>query len=265
MLFRTMVENNKKHLEDLERLKNFCLFDDDFMTKCFEGDKTCVEFVLGILLEKQDLQVIEVHTQVFMANLLNRSVRLDILATDSQGIKYNIEIQRSDKGAGQRRARYNSSMIDASQLLKGSDFDELPETYVILITEKDILGKGLPLYKIERTILNTGERFNDGAHILYVNGAYRGDTPVGKLMHDFSCTEPSDMNYEVLSNRVKFFKESKEGVAIMCRAIEEMRIEERREVARRMLTTGKLSIEEIANCADLPIEEVKKLQNEKTA
>ena len=238
-----MVENNKKHLEDLERLKNFCLFDDDFMTKCFEGDKTCVEFVLGILLEKQDLQVIEVHTQVFMANLLNRSVRLDILATDSQGIKYNIEIQRSDKGAGQRRARYNSSMIDASQLLKGSDFDELPETYVILITEKDILGKGLPLYKIERTILNTGERFNDGAHILYVNGAYRGDTPVGKLMHDFSCTEPSDMNYEVLSNRVKFFKESKEGVAIMCRAIEEMRIEERREVARRMLTTGKLSIE----------------------
>ena len=260
-----MEKNNKKHLDDLERLKNFRLFDDDFMTKCFEGDKACVELVLSILLDKQDLKVNEVHTQVFMANLLNRSVRLDVLATDSKGVKYNIEIQRSDKGAGQRRARYNSSMIDASQLLKGSDFDDLPETYVIFITEKDILGKGLPLYRVERTILDTGEVFNDGAHILYVNGAYHSNTPVGKLMHDFSCTEPADMNYKVLSSRVRFFKENKEGVAIMCQAIEEMRIEERREVARRMLTTGKLSIEEIANCADLPIEEVQKLQNEKTA
>lgn len=102
-----MEENNKKHLEDLKRLKNFRLFDDDFMTKCFEGDKACVELVLSILLDKQDLKVNEIHTQVFMANLLNRSVRLDVLATDSQDIKYNIEIQRSNKSAGQRRARYN--------------------------------------------------------------------------------------------------------------------------------------------------------------
>lgn len=98
-----------------------------------------------------------------------------------------------------------------------------------------------------------------------MNGDYRGNTPVGKLMHDFSCTEPSDMNYKVLSNRVRFFKESKEGVAIMCRAIEEMRIEERREVARRMLAAGKLSIKDIADYVDLPLEEVQKLQNEKTA
>lgn len=265
MITQTMEENNKKHLEDLERLKNFCLFDDDFMTKCFESDTSCVEFVLRILLEKQDLQVIESHTQVFMANLLNRSVKLDVLATDSQGIKYNIEIQRSDKGAGQKRARYNSSMIDANQLIKGHDFDDLPETYVIFITENDILGKGLPLYKIERMVLDTGERFDDGAHILYVNGAFRGDTPVGKLMHDFSCTEPSEMNYNVLSNRVRFFKESKEGVAIMCRAIEEMRIEERREVARRMLAAGKYALDEIVDIAGLSLEEVQKLQNEKSA
>ena len=70
-------------------------------------NNVCVELVLSILLDKQDLKVNEIHTQVFMANLLNRSVRLDVLATDSQDIKYNIEIQRSNKSAGQRRARYN--------------------------------------------------------------------------------------------------------------------------------------------------------------
>ena len=70
-------------------------------------NNVCVKLVLSILLDKQNLNVTEVHTQEFIANLLNRSVRLDVLATDSQDVKYNIEIQRSDKGAGQRRARYN--------------------------------------------------------------------------------------------------------------------------------------------------------------
>ena len=70
-------------------------------------NNVCVKLVLSILLDKQNLNVTEVHTQEFIANLLNRSVRLDVLATDSQDVKYNIEIQRSNKGAGQRRARYN--------------------------------------------------------------------------------------------------------------------------------------------------------------
>ena len=140
------------------------------------------------------------HTQVFVENLVNCSVRLDILATDSVGTKYNIEIQRSDKGAGRKRARYNSSMLDANLLQKGEDFSELPETYVIFITENDVMGKGLPLYPVERYISVTGERFEDGAHILYVNGAYRGDSPIGRLMHDFGCVDPSDMYYDVLAD-----------------------------------------------------------------
>lgn len=51
----------------------------------------------------------------------------------------------------------------------------------------------------------------------------------------------------------------------MCRAIEEMRIEERREVARRMLAAGKYALDEIVDIAGLSLEEVQKLQNEKSA
>ena len=213
------------------------------------------------------------HTQVFVENLVNRSVRLDILATDSVGTKYNIEIQRSDKGAGRKRARYNSSMLDANLLQKGEDFSELPETYVIFITENDVMGKGLPLYPVERYISVTGERFENGEHILYVNGAYRGDSPIGRLMHDFGCVDPSDMYYDVLAERVKFFKESKEGVAVMCRAIEDMweralkEGEENRakNTALRMLAAGKYTVAEISDISGLSIEEVKKLQSEKSA
>ena len=263
---------DQKHQEDLQRLRGFRLLDDDFLTKCFEGDTASIELVLQIVLEKPDLKVLDVRTQVFVENLLNRSVRFDILATDSTGAKINVEIQRADKGAGRKRARYNSSMMDATLLKKGDDFDNLPETWVVFITENDVIGKGLPLYPVERCFLGTGERFEDGSHILYVNGAYRGDTPIGKLMHDFSCTNAADMYYTTLADRVRFFKESKEGILIMCKVMEDMRKESLQEgvkegainTAKRMLADGMLTLEKIAEYAGLPLDEVKKLKAERT-
>ena len=163
-----MTEQEKiarKHQEDLQRLRGFRLLDDDFLTKCFEGDTACIQLVLRIVLDIPDLIVVEVRTQVFVENLMNRSVRLDVLATDSQGRKINVEIQRSDKGAGRKRARYNSSMMDANLLQKGEAFDQLPETYVVFITEHDVIGKGLPVYRIGRYIFDTNEAFGDGSHI----------------------------------------------------------------------------------------------------
>ncbi len=257
---------DRKHQEDLQRLRGFRLLDDDFLTKCFEGDTASIELVLQIVLEKPDLKVLDVRTQVFVENLLNRSVRLDILATDSTGAKLNVEVQRSDKGAGRKRARYNSSMMDANLLKKGEDFDKLPETWVIFITENDVMGKGLPLYPIERCFLGTGERFEDGSHILYVNGAYRNDTPIGKLMHDFSCTDAADMYYGTLADRVRFFKESKEGIEIMCRAMEDMRNQTLKEgminVAKKMLEDGTITLEKIAEFVGLSVDEVRKLKTD---
>lgn len=143
------------------------------------------------------------------------------------------------------------------------------------------MGRGEAVYRVERCFLENGERFGDGAHILYVNGACRDDTPVGRLMHDFSCTDPSDMYYEVLANRVRFFKESKEGIAVMSRFAEEIRresIEEgRREgrsegirentkaVVHRMLRAGKYALEEIVAISGLPLDEVKRMDANRTA
>lgn len=92
--------------------------------------------------------------QIFGEDVTIRKVVLSsaiVLATDSTGRKYDIEVQRADKGAGRKRARYNSSMLDVNTLHKNTDFDELPETYVIFITENDVLGRGLPVYCVERS------------------------------------------------------------------------------------------------------------------
>ncbi len=263
----------KRHEESLQKLKNFRLMDDDFMTACLEGQPECVELILQIIMGKPDLKVVDLKVQYFTKNLLKRSVRLDVFATDSKGKKYNIEIQRADKGAGAKRARYNSSIIDSKVLETGTKFDDLPETYVIFITENDVLGKGRPLYHIERYIVEEKEEFGDEAHIIYVNGAYRGDDLLGHLMADFHCTEPSKMYYNKLRERVSYFKETKEGVAIMCRAMEEMvekeraeaklegKQEERVEIFAKMKSNG-LSIKQIAELVGIPEDEIKELLGE---
>ena len=268
---------DQKQQEDLARLRQLRLIDDDFFSKCFDNDTACVQLVLQIVLDKPDLNVVDVRTQVFVENLLNRSVRLDVLATDSEGRKFNIEIQRSDKGAGRKRARYNSSMMDVNLLEKGNDFEALPETYVIFITENDVIGLGEAVYEIERCFVKSGKRFGDGSHILYVNGSYRDDSPVGKLMHDFSCTDPSDMCYNLLADRARFFKESKEGIAVMCKVLDDMRRQSyqegmaegknknRKETALNLLKLGTISLDDISFATGLSLDEVKKLNEDKPA
>ena len=104
-----LMTEERKYQEMLQRIRGFRLLDDDFMTKCFEENIEATELVLGIVLNKPDIKVEKVQTQYSMKNIKGRSLRLDIYATDRENKKYNIEIQRADKGAGAKRARYNSS------------------------------------------------------------------------------------------------------------------------------------------------------------
>ena len=267
------MDSKEKYLqEDLQRIRGFRLLDDDFMSKCFE-DYECVELVLRIILGKDDIKVEKVQTQYKVKNLQGRSIILDIYATDSSGKKYNIEIQRADHGAGARRARYHSSLMDADITEPGEKLENLVETYVIFITEHDVLGKGKPIYHIDRVIKETGENFGDEAHILYVNGEYRDESPIGTLMHDFSCTNAKDIKYRTLAERVRYFKEDEKGVAAMCKAMEDMRDEaalaarlaERKEVASRLLKKGAMSFEEIAEISQLSVEEVRALAGKRGA
>ena len=139
---------------------------------------------------------------------------------DQAGRTYNVEIQRRDEGADAHRARYNSSLLDANLTNPGDRYDALSETYVIFITERDVLKEGQPIYHIDRYVRETGKPFEDGSHILYVNAQCRSDTPLGKLMHDFRCTDARDMNYPVLAERVHYFKDNVKGATNMCRAVE---------------------------------------------
>lgn len=90
---------DKYRQQDLQRLRGLRLMDDDFMSKRFENNIECTELVLHIVLGRDDLKVEKVEIQHLIKNLQGRSIILDIYATDHTGKRYNIEIQRADRGA----------------------------------------------------------------------------------------------------------------------------------------------------------------------
>ena len=118
------LDFERKHEEDLRRIRDFRLMDDNFMSKVFE-DKPCAEFLLRIILNRDDLKVKEVHGQHDLNNIQGRSVLLDILAVDHENRAYNVEVQRSDNGALAKRARYNSSLIDSNVTKPGEKYKKI--------------------------------------------------------------------------------------------------------------------------------------------
>ena len=165
--------------------------------------------VLRIITGKRDLVITSCEVQADMKRVTGaRSICLDAYGSDDSGKKYDLEIQRADRGADPHRARYHSSVMDVENLDAGQEFKELPDTYIIFITERDFYNKGEPVYLIQNMNITTGELFEDGAYILYVNGEYRGNSEIGKLMHDFNCTDADDMNFDLMAERTRYLKEN---------------------------------------------------------
>ena len=178
-------------------------------------------------------------------------------------------MQIADDGANAHRARYHSSAMDVDNLKVREDFRSLPDTYVIFITESDVWGEGQPIYLIERIYTTTGRNFDDGEHIIYVNGAYdnKDDTSdLAKLIHDFKCKKADDMLLDPFAERVRFLKETPKGVERMCKIMEErVKENERRlliKIAADFLKLGTVSHEDIAKATGLPIETINALAEE---
>ena len=70
----------------------------------------------------------------------------------------------------------------------------------------------------------------------------------------FPGRDPNDITYEVLAERVRYFKEDEKGVAAMCKAMEDMRneavMDERKDAACRLLKMGGMALDKIAEISN---------------
>ena len=73
-------------------------------------------------------------------------------------------------------------------------------------------------------------------------------------MHDFNCTNASDMHFPLLAEKTRYLKENPKGVSEMCKVMEDLRnesyaegrLEQARITAKNLREQG-LSIEQIAS------------------
>ncbi|MBQ8638581.1 MAG: Rpn family recombination-promoting nuclease/putative transposase [Lachnospiraceae bacterium] len=249
-----MKTYEEKRAADLEKLQGFVLMDDEFMKKVFE-DKGCVELLLQIILDRDDLHVTEHHVQHEVSNLHGRSIRMDIFAVDGDGVVYNVEVQNREEGAIPKRARYNSSLMDANVTKPGDDYEKLVESYVIFITRTDVLNTGKLICHIDRMILENNLPFSDGAHIVYINSGIRDKSRLGLLMKDFYCKKASEMHYPRLAERVRFLKEEKAGEENMSKIADEFREEGKLEALFSLVNKEIISLEQAAEVAGLSVPE----------
>ena len=256
-------------------LKDLTIFHDIFMRNVFK-QKECTEYVLQIIMGKQDLKVIDQVIQMDFKNLQGRSAIMDCVALDNKGKKYDIEIQQAGENADPKRARYYSGLMDMNTIDPGEDFTSLPESYVIFITRDDTLGYDKPIYHIDRIIREVEEDFKDESHIIYVNSSRRDNTELGRLMRDLHCKDSKDIQSSVLAQRVFELKETQKGVETMCREMDQIyaagaefgetkglakgvtvgELKKAKEIALKMYIQ-KRPVEEIASLLEVPVDTVR--------
>lgn len=104
-----------------------------------------------------------------------RAGRVDVLAEDAEGNRYDAEMQAQPRGNEVLRARHYQSLMDALRLRKGEEVSELRRSVVVFVCDFDPVGAGLRRYDCVTTCLQTGEPVGDGRRLVMLNARGSGD------------------------------------------------------------------------------------------
>ena len=249
-------------------IKQLNVIDDVFFQKIAE-DKAVCEEILRIILQKPKLKVIDAQAQRFLRNIGAHSVILDLLCEDEDGARINVEMQKTDDDDHVKRVRFNSSNIDTTFTEKGLDYKDFPDIYVIFISKFDMFQEGKTIYHLETIIKETRTSVTDGIHRIFVNCAVNDESDIAELMQYFKNSTCKNNKFPKLSDRVYYFKESKEGADAMTQVVEEYAnkkvLERDKETAKSFLQNG-ASVELVKkSIPTLSVEFIEKLSRQLTA
>ncbi len=153
-----------------------------------------------------------------------------------------------------------------SILEKGTAYEELPDVYLIYITEKDFIGQKKGIYIVKRIVLDNMV-LNNGIYEFYVN--LKGETATSEQRELLDFIVNSRSNYKTdafphLARRVTMFKEERKGVDIMCKIIERERAEAKTEgfiaIVRKKYQKGNTP-EQAAEALELDTEYVRSIMS----
>ena len=92
-------EPEQRYIRYKDVIKELTIMNGIFMRNVLKK-RECAEYILRIIMEMKDLQVVDHIVQKDYKNLQGRSAILDCVAKDDKDKRYNVEIQQESEGAG---------------------------------------------------------------------------------------------------------------------------------------------------------------------
>ena len=189
-----------KPIEDLT-------FVDDYMFGyILQNESVCkklLERLLKIKIEKLEFPKLQKSISPFYET---KGVRLDVYVKDSDKV-FDIEIQNSINIDLPKRTRYYQSMVDIDSLLKGENYSNLKESFIIFICTFDPFNAGLPCYTFKNICLeNKNLELNDKtSKIIYNSTAYikEKDVEISAFLEYIDNRIPTDDFTKELSHLVE--------------------------------------------------------------
>ncbi len=169
----------REKLQDLT-IKNNFLFG---AVMCEEENcKEFLEMTLGFPIEQ--VEVSKEKSIVYHPEY--KGIRLDVYAKDENNTHYNVEMQVLKRAALGKRSRYYHSQIDMELLLKGKEYQNLPDTYVIFICDFDPFGKKRYCYTFVNCCLEDKElKLCDGSISIFLSTKGENETEVSQELIKF--------------------------------------------------------------------------------
>lgn len=168
-----MNKNQSVNHNDIIPWEQQTISNDFMFCKIMSDPILCRDTLRRILPELNIEKVQDVVAQKDMKLYYqNKGVRLDIYVIDNKERRFDIEMQLITNPEISKRSRYYSSMMDANELLKGQDYDQLSDSYVVFICLNDVFGKGLHKYVFKNICTSDSSiHLNDGSYKVFLNAS----------------------------------------------------------------------------------------------
>ena len=264
---------------------------DDWFKRTFEelpSSKRLLTLLLQELIPERQIVDIKYAPQEHTnPNPDKRGIRVDVEATDADGTRFLVEMQREPQDFFYERAVYNASHCVIRQLEKGEDDYSFPPVYFIGLVDFPLHNDpDRVLYRYSLYEDKDGEKMTDSLHYIFLElpNCKKALTPEATVLDNFCYSlhnmqflekRPSELRQEIFellfeaANIATFAPEDKikyeytmtteRDIRNQIRYAEKKgRAEERKEIARNLKSLG-VAIDTIAQALGLSVDEIREL------